>query len=139
MWIRNEKIISRIVDDEAVLIDPSLGFFYVLNGTAAWLWELLASPVSLERLTTVFSSSDDTLDASITEIRLFLDQLTQLSLLTETDSAEAPLESAPIPMPWVSPSIQYQDSLQSAAGICGSGHSGGVSCKSAIPCVQLFS
>lgn len=72
------------MQDESILFDPASKKFCLLNGTAAAVWERLATPATLQDLTTELRQRFDAPEPAQVEadVRRVLQRFTELSLVT---------------------------------------------------------
>lgn len=145
MWKRNNKVISRNIDGEGVIIDSRKGRFYVLNPVGQIIWECLESPIDIRRLIAFIKErcfsipSEDILKRDISSFLATLKReelVREIKNISENTSIKPKAVDA---IEYASPQVKYTDKLQAAAGVCDSGHSGGNYCRTAFPCIQLFS
>ena len=65
-WRRDGELPFQKLDEETIVVDPKRREVHLLNETAARIWELLASPQSLDELTATLG---DEYDVGETELR----------------------------------------------------------------------
>jgi len=84
IYTRNTSIEAAPMQNEAILFDPGSRKFCVLNGTAAVLWERLATPASVVDLATELRSRFDVPEPGRAErdVEAVLKNLQELSLVT---------------------------------------------------------
>lgn len=85
------RVVSEMLDGEAIIIDFKDGFYYSLNNTGSVLWVGIQNSYTREQLLKHFKdrydASSETIEKSLDAI---LEQLKGLSLISEV-----PVESAP--------------------------------------------
>lgn len=88
VYQRNSAIEAAPMQGEAILFDPGSRRFCVLNGTAAVLWERLATPASMTDLAAEIRQHFKAPDGAQVEadVRAVLDRLVGLSLVTSNGS-----------------------------------------------------
>jgi len=72
-WTRSEEVVWQELEGEAVLVSPRLGYSWVLNATAAYLWRHCDGRTSLQALARRVA------DAAGLEVRQVLARLTEFS------------------------------------------------------------
>lgn len=91
----NEKIVYEVVADEVVLVNLDEGSYYMMEGSAALIWQMLAAGATLSQtvqlLQEVYASGTERIDA---ETREFVDALRASQLLMPAQDA-APWNGAP--------------------------------------------
>ena len=65
-WRRDSELPFQKLDEETIVLDPRRREVHLLNETAARIWELLASPRSLDELTATLG---DEYDVGAAELR----------------------------------------------------------------------
>ena len=65
-WRRDAELPFQKLDEETIVLDPRRREVHLLNETAARIWELLASPQTLDDLTTALG---DEYDVDAAELR----------------------------------------------------------------------
>jgi PqqD family protein of HPr-rel-A system len=65
-YARDRGVPHQKLDEETIVVDPRTREVHLLNETAARIWELLASPCSIDDLTATLS---DEYDAPADEVR----------------------------------------------------------------------
>lgn len=58
-WRRDAELPFQKLDEETIVVDPRRREVHLLNETAARIWELLASPRSLDELTATLGDEYD--------------------------------------------------------------------------------
>jgi len=78
---------SAPLHDGAVLFNPASGKFIMLNGTAAFIWEALATPASEEELAGRLCEKFEDVDppTALKDAQDAIAQLRELELLTSDD------------------------------------------------------
>ena len=76
------------MEGESILFDPASKQFCLLNGTAAFVWEQLASPATVEHISRQLCSHFDSPEPARVEqdVRAVLERFVELALI----SPEAP-------------------------------------------------
>ena len=80
---RNIKIEAASLDQELLLFDPAVNKFYLMNATAAFLWEVLSTSCDEGVLTEAVCSkfSGISKDAALVDVRESLQNMLQLQLV----------------------------------------------------------
>jgi hypothetical protein len=66
-WRRDAELPFQKLDEETIVVDPRRREVHLLNQTAARIWELLASPRSLDELTTTLGEEYEVGEAELRE------------------------------------------------------------------------
>ena len=66
-WRRDAELPFQKLDEETIVLDPRRREVHLLNETAARIWELLASPRSLDDLAAVLGTEYDVDEAELRE------------------------------------------------------------------------
>ena len=66
-WRRDSELPFQKLDEETIVVDPRRREVHLLNETAARIWELLASPRSLDELTATLGDEYDVAEAELRE------------------------------------------------------------------------
>ncbi len=84
LFIQAEKIASRIIDGEAVLVNTSDGYINVLNSTGAIIWDFLKEAHSLDEITQMLASKTiyEQPEQIKSDVSTFLNELLNLGLIT---------------------------------------------------------
>jgi hypothetical protein len=81
--VRNPRVISRQVDDEAVLVHPEKGKVQVLNPVAARIWGLIDARLSGAEIAAIISSEYEVdLDQACADTRAFLIEIQGKDLIS---------------------------------------------------------
>ena len=81
-WRRDAELPFQKLDEETIVLDPSRREVHLLNETAARIWELLASPRSLDELTATLGEEYDVDEAELrAAVASCVDGLTSKGLL----------------------------------------------------------
>ncbi|HVT10441.1 MAG TPA: HPr-rel-A system PqqD family peptide chaperone [Polyangia bacterium] len=64
-YARDPGVPHQKLDEETIVVDPRTREVHLFNETAARIWELLASPRSLEELTAALADEYDAPDAEL--------------------------------------------------------------------------
>jgi hypothetical protein len=87
-YAHHPDVAWRLVQDEALVVDPHTGSIFPLNAVAARLWVLLgegqALPQVVERLSQEFDAAAETIRA---DVSAFVAKALQAHLLVERDLA----------------------------------------------------
>lgn len=88
VYRRNATIEAAPMQGESILFDAERNRFCLLNSTAAFVWERLAQPMTVEALSAELCRQFSTPEPARVEadVRAALDKFAELALLT-TDSA----------------------------------------------------
>jgi hypothetical protein len=83
--VNQEQVTWRILDGEAVIINNETSYYYSLNKTGAYLWELLVDDaLTLEEMVQKLSDRYRRSQENVShEVRNLLDQLLQERLVKE--------------------------------------------------------
>jgi hypothetical protein len=82
VWRRDGELPFQKLEEETIVLDPRRREVHLLNETAARIWELLASPRSLDELTDELGDEYDVGDAELREAVVeCVDGLTRKGLL----------------------------------------------------------
>jgi hypothetical protein len=97
-----EKIVYEILDEEVVLVNLDNGHYYVLDGTAAVIWQYIVSGLSIEE-TAGFLLEYYTADQEkiVTVLEDFVGDLVQEQLLENLDSSS--VKATPPQFPEIQP------------------------------------
>lgn len=84
MISQSNSVVFEVVDDRAVLVDPSGSELITLNPVGSLIWEALAEPTDAESITERLlpKFEDVTRDELHADIIAFIEELTELGLLT---------------------------------------------------------
>jgi len=66
-WRRDSELPFQKLEEETIVLDPRRREVHLLNETAARIWELLASPRSLDELTAKLGDEYDVGEAELRE------------------------------------------------------------------------
>jgi len=95
-YVHHPDVAWRLVQDEALLVDPRTGSIFPLNPVAARLWVLLGDerPVSeiVQSLFREFDSSPETVEA---DVRAFIANAVAAGLLVEQPGGSGGREGEP--------------------------------------------
>lgn len=64
-YARDPGVPHQKMDEETIVVDPRTREVHLFNETAARIWELLASPCSLEQLTAALADEYDAPDEEL--------------------------------------------------------------------------
>jgi len=104
--ISTGKIAHEKIDGEIIVIHFDTGDYYSMSGTAAALWEMMATPQNLARIGARFATWDSRTETSVAR---FLDLLAGEGLIHATDAAS---DGAPGPSGQIQPAAEklvFQD------------------------------
>ena len=62
-----EKVSWRVLDSEAVVLDVDTGYYYTLNPTATFVWEMVVQGLSLSEIATEMVEKYDVDEAQARE------------------------------------------------------------------------
>jgi hypothetical protein len=86
-WRRDAELPFQKLDEETIVLDPSRREVHLLNETAARIWELLASPQSLDDLAAVLGDEYDVDDTELrAEVVSCVEGLTSKGLLVAEEA-----------------------------------------------------
>lgn len=86
-WRRDDELPFQKLDEETIVLDPSRREVHLLNETAARIWELLASPRSLDDLAAALGDEYEVDDAELrAEVVSCVDVLTSKGLLVAEEA-----------------------------------------------------
>lgn len=96
--LASEKVIGKVIDEEAVVINLATGIYYGLDGPAAKVWDYASSGVSRETIAAELVARYP--DQAGLEADLFrlLDQMCDAGLLVA--DGDRPDEAGPAPLEW---------------------------------------
>jgi PqqD family protein of HPr-rel-A system len=81
-WRRDAELPFQKLDEETIVVDPRRREVHLLNETAARIWELLASPRSIDELLATLVEEYDVAAAELHEaVQECIDGLTSKGLL----------------------------------------------------------
>ena len=108
-----ERVASRTLDGEAVIINLDSGVYFGLNPPATALWNLLEDgPRSSESLSSALADAHQTeLDAVLGDVRFFLEGLERDGLLEPTDADEVSVDAVAASGPYLAPIAERYDKL----------------------------
>ena len=86
-WRRDAELPFQKLDEETIVLDPSRREVHLLNETAARIWELLASPQSLDDLAAVLGDEYEVDEAELrAEVVSCVEGLTTKGLLVAEEA-----------------------------------------------------
>lgn len=109
-----DETASRVLDDEAVILDFGSGYYFGLNRTGTALWQLLqAAPRSAETLTRALATAHGVAaDEVAPDVRLFLDRLVGDALASPTEADEPAAADLDPPVGnYVAPTVERYEKL----------------------------
>jgi hypothetical protein len=81
-WARDPGLPFQRMDEDAIVINPQTREVHLLNGTAARIWELLETPLSIDDLVGALGSEFDAEPAALrSEVETFVADLRGKGLL----------------------------------------------------------
>jgi hypothetical protein len=81
-WARDPGLPFQRMDEDAIVINPQTREVHLLNGTAARIWELLETPLSIDELVGALGSEFDAEPAALRhEVESFVADLGGKGLL----------------------------------------------------------
>ena len=87
-WRRDSELPFQKLDEETIVVDPRRREVHLLNETAARIWELLASPQSVDELAATLGGEYDVAEAELREAVVELvDGLSSKGLLVAVGGA----------------------------------------------------
>lgn len=79
--VHNSRVVYRVIDGEAVLVDPAIGKVRVLNELGGRIWELIDGQRSLAEIVTLICQEYDAQPDQVTsDVLAFLEELTRKGL-----------------------------------------------------------
>lgn len=88
-WIRRDEIFSQSIQGEEVLMSLDSGEYFGLNGVAAFIWQLLQTPIQLDTLAAQIEQAFEIGRRDIrSEVEEFIFQLRQKGLVECWDANE---------------------------------------------------
>jgi len=108
-----ERVASRTLDGEAVIINLESGVYFGLNVSATTLWGLLeAGPRAADGLSAGLADAHGAdPDEVARDVRLFLEGLERDGLVESTDLEEVATGSVPGSGPYIAPIAERYDKL----------------------------
>lgn len=108
-----ERVASRILEGEAVVINLESGLYVGLNGSATALWGLLVeAPRSVgalaDALATAHEADRDTVGA---DVQFFVEALADMGLVLSSDEVGAAVGPIGIAGPYLAPYAERYDTL----------------------------
>lgn len=84
---RNQEVEAAPLNEEAILFHPSSSKFFMLNSTSAFIWNQLATPVTIERIATAIADNfaEVTPENAIVDVHDTVEQLVSMDLVVATD------------------------------------------------------
>lgn len=117
MWLIDpNKVMSEILDGEAVIIDLVTGRYHAAAGVAATVWEGIVCGHALDRIMSDVHRSHTGVPADAeTAVRAFIDSVVEAGLAqpaTNTGStSDSRVPAGPEPTPWAVPVLESHDDL----------------------------
>ncbi len=80
---RNQEVEAAPLDEESILYDPGSSKFFMLNSTSAFIWEQLATPVTVEGIATAIGDAFEeiTPEGALSDVRDTVDELVSMDLV----------------------------------------------------------
>jgi hypothetical protein len=113
--IDNERVVSEVLDGEAVIVDLAAGHYHAATGVAATVWQAIGAALDVEAIVDLAGRSHRDVPATATdEITRFIDQLLHAGLITPAPDGTVPSDVQPPaePTPWVPPRLESHDDLE---------------------------
>jgi PqqD family protein of HPr-rel-A system len=87
VWLRDAALPFQRMEEEAIVVDPRTREVHLFNGTAARIWELLATPRSIDEVCgALIDEFDAEPEALRREVEAFVTDLGGRGLLTAAPS-----------------------------------------------------
>ena len=87
-WTRDPGLPFQRMDEDAIVINPQTREVHLLNGTAARIWELLETPLSINDLVSALGNEFDAEPAALRrEVETFVADLGDKGLLVSPPAA----------------------------------------------------
>jgi hypothetical protein len=87
-WTRDPGLPFQRMDEDAIVINPETREVHLLNGTAARIWELLETPLSIDDLVGALGREFDADPAALRrEVETFVSDLGDKGLLVSPPTA----------------------------------------------------
>jgi hypothetical protein len=89
---RGPTVEAAPLQDEALLFHPEVNRFYVLNGTASYIWDRLREPASAEEIAQQICRAYEGVAQpdALRDVEGVLQQMVAMSVVTVTTEREAP-------------------------------------------------
>jgi hypothetical protein len=79
--VHNSRVVYRVIDGEAVLVDPAIGKVRVLNELGGRIWELIDGQRTLAEIVALICQEYDVPPDQVTsDVLAFLEELTRKGL-----------------------------------------------------------
>jgi len=80
---RNTAVEAAPLNDEAILLEPEVSKFYLLNRTSSFLWERLSEPATAEALASeVCKTFDDIAQGdALRDVQIALEEMVSMKLV----------------------------------------------------------
>jgi len=117
MWLIDpNKVMSEILDGEAVIIDLATGRYHAAAGVAATVWEGIICGHSFDRIMSdVRRAHTDVPDDAEAAVHAFIDSVVEAGLAQPATNAGSTSDSrvpaGPTPTPWSVPLLESHDDL----------------------------
>lgn len=80
--LRSEKAVYRMVDGEAVIVEPQNGLVNVINETGSRIWELVDGKRSVAQIADIISSEYETsAQTALKDTTAFFDEMSKNGLI----------------------------------------------------------
>jgi hypothetical protein len=95
--VASDKVIGKVLDGEAVVINLNTGMYYGLDGPAARVWDLLSNGIDSETIEAQLHATYPRQTSAAQELAQLLGQMSEAGLLIADPSGP---EVAPDPGEW---------------------------------------
>lgn len=89
--LASDKVVGKVLDDEAVIINLDTGMYFGLDGVAAKLWELLSTGIAVDLIAGALKQGFPAEQAIDADVSRFADALCGAGLLVVSDGDVAAL------------------------------------------------
>ncbi len=87
--VRNQELFTTEIDDELVMMDVDQGYYFGLNETAKFIWELLDRPTPYQQVIyTLISRYQVEEGQCVTDMDLFIQDMLKHQLIERVDAEE---------------------------------------------------
>ena len=112
-YVPNEKqVISKIIDDEAIIIKLEQGVYYSLNELGSLIWKMIVGKnTSSSIVDYIVANYSVGMSQAEKDVKIFLDKIYEEQLIIPSDeSVASSVEPKSDKLPYVSPEIEaYRD------------------------------
>jgi len=118
IWhVRSARVMSEVLDGEAVIIDLASGRYHAASGVAATVWQAISAGCPMEGILAEVARLHTAVPGDAADqIRRFIDQLLAAELVAEEDGEQVSPSIAGTPAlaitPWSTPVLESHDDLQ---------------------------